>query len=73
MLGRTVALGVATVLIAAAATVAALEHRSAVALGAAALGVATLSPTLLATDAAGPLLVDVILTLPGMLIAARVV
>ncbi len=73
MLGRSTALAVATVLIVAAATVAALEHRSAVALGAAALGVSTLSPALLATDAAGPLLVDVILTLPGVLIAARVV
>ncbi len=73
LLGQPVALAVATVLITAAATIATLEHRSAVALGAAALGVATLSPTLLATDAAGPLLVDVILTLPGMLIATRVV
>ncbi len=73
MLGRSTALHVATVLIVAAAAVAALEHRSAVALGAAALGLSTLSPALLATDAAGPLLVDVILTLPGVLIAARVV
>jgi len=64
---------VATVLIVAAATVATLEHRSAVALGAAALGISTLSPALLATEAAGPLLVDVILTLPGVLIATRLV
>ncbi len=73
LLGRPAALGVATVLIVAAATVATLEHRSAVALGAAALGISTLSPALLATEAAGPLLVDVILTLPGVLIATRLV
>ena len=30
-----------------------------------------LAPSVLATDIAGPLLVDVILTLPGLLIAAR--
>lgn len=71
--GRPAALAVATALLVAAATVAALEHRSAVALGAAALGVSTLSPALLATDAVGPLLIDMLLTLPGVLIAARVV
>ena len=50
-----------------------IEHRTGVAVGAAALGAATFSPSLLATEAAGPLLVDVILTLPGILISARVV
>ena len=34
---------------------------------------ATLLPAVLATDATGPLLVDIILTLPGILISARLV
>lgn len=41
----------------------------ALAVGGALLGLAALRPTLLATDVTGPLLVDVILTVPGALVA----
>ena len=73
MFGGPATLRVAVTLAAAAAAVALLEHRTGLAVSAAVLGAATFSPTLLATEAAGPLLVDVILTLPGILISARVV
>jgi hypothetical protein len=73
MLGGPATLRVAVTLAAASAVVALIEHRTGLALSAAALGAATYAPTLLATEAAGPLLVDVILTLPGILISARVV
>jgi hypothetical protein len=49
------------------------EHRTAVALTAAILGLSTLTPELLAVDNTGPLVVDVILTLPGILISTRLV
>jgi 4-hydroxybenzoate polyprenyltransferase len=70
--------GAATVRIAIALAVSAaalgwMEHRTGIIVSAAALAVATMVPALLASDAAGPLLVDVILTLPGILISARVV
>jgi len=73
MLGATATVRVAVALAVASAAIALIEHRTGVAVGAAALGAATFSPSLLATEAAGPLLVDVILTLPGILISARVV
>jgi 4-hydroxybenzoate polyprenyltransferase len=73
MLGGPVAVGVAVAMIVTAAAIALLEHRTGIAVSAAALGVATASPALLATEAAGPLLIDVILTLPGILISTRVV
>jgi 4-hydroxybenzoate polyprenyltransferase len=57
-----------------AAALALVEHRTGIALSAAALGMVTASwPMVLATESAGPLLVDVILTLPGVLISARLV
>lgn len=67
----TVRIAMALVLLAAAFAVA--EHRPGLVLTACALGLTTVSPSLLATDAAGPLLVDVVLTLPGILISTRVV
>ena len=73
MVGGAATLRVAVALAVASAAVALIEHRTGLAVGAATLGAATLSPSLLATEAAGPLLVDVILTLPGILISARVV
>jgi 4-hydroxybenzoate polyprenyltransferase len=73
MLGGAATIQVSVMLILAAAVLALIEHRPGIAISAAALGASTLSPALLATDAAGPLLVDVILTLPGILISARVV
>lgn len=57
----------------AAAAVAYAEGRPGVAWGAIALSGATRVPALLATDIVGPLVVDVILTMPGLLIAARLV
>jgi 4-hydroxybenzoate polyprenyltransferase len=72
MLGGATTVRIAIGLAAAAAALAFAEHRTGIVVSAAALGMATLSPALLSTDAAGPLLVDVILTLPGLLISARV-
>ena len=73
MFGGPATLRVSVTLAAASAAVALIEHRTGLAVAAMALGAATWSPALLATEAAGPLLVDVILTLPGILISARVV
>ena len=56
-----------------AAALAVFEHRPGIVLGATALGIASTTPSLLAIDAVGPLLVDVILTLPGILISTHVV
>lgn len=63
------ALGVAAL----AGVVAVIEGRPGLALSALALCTAGLRPALLAVPDVGPLLVDVILTLPGLLIAARLV
>lgn len=63
------ALGVAAL----AGIVAMAEGRPGLALSAAALCAAGLRPALLAIPDIGPLVVDVILTLPGLLIAARLV
>jgi 4-hydroxybenzoate polyprenyltransferase len=71
--GRLLTLRIAIGLAAAAAALALAEHRTAVALSAGVLGLSTFTPGLLASDATGPLLVDVILTLPGILISARLV
>ena len=73
MFGGPATVRVAVTLAVAAAAVALIEHRTGLAVSAAVLGAVAFSPTLLATEAAGPLLVDVILTLPGILISARVV
>ena len=70
-LGAVPTLRVAATLALAATAMAALERPPAVAVGGVVLGASTLAPSVLATDIAGPLLVDVILTLPGLLIAAR--
>lgn len=63
---------VASVLTLLAGGLAVVEHRTGILFGAAVLGAATFLPSLLATDIVGPLLVDVILTIPGVLIATRV-
>lgn len=70
-LGGDAALRIAATLALAAAGLALIEHQTGIAVSAAALGAATASPALLVTESAGPLLVDVILTLPGILISAR--
>ncbi len=71
--GRLLTVRIAIGLAASAAALAVAEHRTGVALSAGALGLSTFTPGLLASDATGPLLVDVILTLPGLLISARLV
>jgi 4-hydroxybenzoate polyprenyltransferase len=73
MLGGPATLRVAVAIAFVAAGLAFREDRPGLVVSAAALGLATWSPALLASDAAGPLLVDVILTLPGILIAAHLV
>ena len=49
------------------------EHRIGLLVGGLGLGLAGMCPTLLARDVVGPLLVDVILTIPGLLIALHIV
>ena len=73
VVGSIATLRVAVALALAAGGLALAEHRTAIAVSAAVLGVATMLPAVLATDATGPLLVDMILTLPGILISARLV
>jgi len=72
LLGGAMTIRIAGSLALLAGGLALVEHRPGIALSAATLGATTLSPSLLATDATGPLLVDVILTLPGLLLSARV-
>ena len=55
------------------AIVALAEGRVGLCIGGVALALAALRPRLLARDVVGPLLVDVILTVPGLLIVLRVV
>jgi 4-hydroxybenzoate polyprenyltransferase len=57
----------------AAAISALIEQRTGLAISAGVLGLTTLWPRLLATEAVGPLVVDMVLTLPGVLIVARLV
>jgi 4-hydroxybenzoate polyprenyltransferase len=73
MLGARRATWIAVGIALAAGLCAHAERRSGLALGAVGLSLSTLRPALLATDVVGPWLVDVILTHPGFLIAARVV
>lgn len=73
LIGGAATVRVAVALAMSAAAFAFMEHRTGIIVSAAALGTATTVPALLASEAAGPLLVDVILTLPGLLISARVV
>lgn len=56
-----------------AAFIAMLEHRTGLAVSAIALSLTALWPRFLATETVGPLLVDVVLTLPGILIVTRLV
>ncbi len=70
--------GPATIWTAAALALAAaglgiVEHRAGLVFSAAALGAAMTVPSILAIDVVGPLMVDVILTLPGILISTHVV
>ena len=71
--GGAATIHIAAGLAAVAAGLALVEHRAGLVFSAAALGAATLTPSVLAVDIVGPLMVDVILTLPGILISAHVV
>jgi 4-hydroxybenzoate polyprenyltransferase len=72
-LGATRSAQLATALALLAALVATVEHRTGLVVSAFALGLTTLWPRLLATESVGPLIVDVALTLPGILIATRLI
>ena len=72
-IGSAATVAVAAGLALAAASLALAEGRMGMTFSGLVLGGVTLWPALLATDVIGPLVVDVILTLPGLLIAARVV
>lgn len=69
--GAAHTLRLAVVLALTSSGLATLQHRPAIAVGGLVLSASTLVPCVLATEVAGPLLVDVILTLPGLLVAAR--
>lgn len=71
--GGPAAIRIAAVLALAAAGLAVVEHRSGLVCSAAALSAITLTPSLVTLDVIGPLMVDLILTLPGILISAHVV
>lgn len=71
--GRTTSLRLAIALSIAAAALAMVEQRPGILVSALALGATTFTPSLIAEDSVGPLLVDAILTLPGILISTRLV
>ena len=73
LMGVHGALVIAVALSAIGAAVAAAEHRIGLSIGGVGLGLVALDPEFLAHDVHGPLLVDVILTLPGLLIALHIV
>ncbi len=73
MVGPVVAARLALAIAVAAAALALAEGRPALAWSAAILCALALRPALVAVDDVGPLLVDVALTLPGVLIVARIV
>jgi hypothetical protein len=68
---RTIA--AAILLAAIGAAFAMVQHRIGLSIGGAGLVVAAMRPSVLADDVVGPLLVDVMLTVPGLLIALRLV
>lgn len=73
LMGVSRATAVALAVAVLAGVVAAVEGRPGLALSAVALCAVGLRPAMLALPDVGPLVVDVILTLPGLLIAARLV
>lgn len=73
MLGGRATVHVALALVVSAGMLALVEHRPGIAIGAAMLGLVTTWPAVLARESTGPLLVDMILSIPGLLIAARIV
>lgn len=73
VLGSTAATWIAVGVALTGGAVALAEGRLGLSCSALVLSSVALRPALLATDIVGPLVVDVILTLPGVLIAARVI
>jgi hypothetical protein len=73
LLGGETAVRIAVALAALGALSALGLHRPGLAVGGLGLAVLGFFPSLLATDDIGPLVVDVALTVPGMLIVARLV
>lgn len=71
--GGSATIWTAAALSLAASGLAVVEHRAGLVFSAAALGAAMTAPSILASDIVGPLMVDVILTLPGILISTHVV
>ncbi len=72
-LGPTATIAIALALVLTAGGMAWTEGRVGLTCSAVALGGAALRPGLLATDIVGPLVVDMILTLPGVLIASHLI
>lgn len=73
LMGQQRTIASAMVLAAIGAAVALAEQRIGLVVGSLGLGLAAMHPNLLARDAVGPLTVDMILTVPGLLIALRIV
>ena len=73
LMGSQASITVAVVLAAAGVVAASAQHRPGLAIGGVCLALAGGRPALLGSAAIGPLVVDAILTLPGALIAARLV
>lgn len=73
LLGVHKTIAAAVVLATLGAAVALVEHRIGLVVGGLGLGLAAMRPHLLARDVAGPLLVDMILTIPGLLIALHII
>jgi 4-hydroxybenzoate polyprenyltransferase len=73
LVGTRGTMAAAVVLAVIGSVTAAVQHRIGLSVGGAGLALATLRPRVLADDVFGPLLVDGILTLPGLLIALRIV
>ncbi len=73
LFGRAAARQIAVVIAVVAVGAAVLTGRPALALSAAALSGVALTPALVYTDVVGPLVVDVVMTLPGVLIVAHLV
>jgi hypothetical protein len=73
LMGRHGTVASAMVLATVGAVVALVEQRFGLLVGGLGLGLAAMRSNLLARDAVGPLLVDMILTIPGLLIALHVI
>ena len=73
LIGRRGTMAAAMVLAIIGALTAAAQHRIGLAVGGGGLVLAAMRPRVLADDVLGPLMVDGILTLPGLLIALRIV